>query len=152
MLRSVYDVKDTGTQMNKLDYPIALAVFFMFSYYDVIMWQYTIFPYDISLQWNNYHIFTFGFLVPSVIILMGIAARSYVIPLYSYTLIFNGAGDLMYYILLGQSPVKYMIWTNQSAFIVYGKIAATMAFVIGIDFMIRYRSRKAIIKSQEAST
>ena len=141
--------------MNRLaliDYTVAFAAFLMFAYYDVIMWQYTIFPYNISLQWNNYHVFTYDFLVPGILILMGISARSYVIPLYAYTLIMNGAGDLMYYIMLGQSPVKYMIWTNQSAFIVYGKIAATMAFVIGIDFMIRYRSRKAIIKSQEAST
>ena len=84
--------------MNRLaliDYIVAFAAFLMFAYYDVIMWQYTIFPYNISLQWNNYHVFTYGFLVPGILILMGISARSYVIPLYAYTLIMNGAGDLM---------------------------------------------------------
>ena len=70
---------------------------------------------------------------------MGISARSYVIPLYAYTLIMNGAGDLMYYIMLGEPVSLYMTWTRQSAFIVYGKIGITMAFVIGIDFLIRYR-------------
>ena len=122
-----------------LDYIIAAAAFLMFTYYDVIMWQYTIFPYNILLQWNNYHLFTFGFLVPGILILMGISARSYVIPLYAYTLIMNGAGDLMYYIMLGEPVSLYMTWTHQSAFIVYGKIGITMAFVIGIDFLIRYR-------------
>ena len=121
------------------DYVVAIAAFLMFAYYDVIMWQYTIFPYNISLQWNNYHIFTYGFLVPGILILMGISARSYVIPLYAYTLIMNGAGDLMYYIMLGEPVSLYMKWTHQSAFIVYGKIGVTMAFVIGIDFLIRYR-------------
>ena len=128
--------------MNKhdwIDYVIAAAAFLMFAYYDVIMWQDTIFPYNILLQWNNYHLFTFGFLVPSVLILMGIAARSYVIPLYAYTLIMNGAGDLVYYVMLGQSVSLYMTWTNQAALVVYGKIVITMAFVIGIDFLIRYR-------------
>ena len=128
--------------MNRLvwiDYVIAAAAFLMLAYYDVIMWQYTIFPYNISLQWNNYHIFTYGFLVPGILILMGISARSYVIPLYAYTLIMNGAGDLMYYIMLGEPISLYMTWTHQSAFIVYGKIGITMAFVIGIDFLIRYR-------------
>ena len=128
--------------MNKhdwIDYTVAIAAFLMFAYYDVIMWQDTIFPYNILLQWNNYHLFTFGFLVPSVLILMGIAARSYVIPLYAYTLIMNGAGDLMYYIMLGQSVSLYMTWTNQTALVVYGKIAITLIFVIGIDSLIRYR-------------
>ena len=128
--------------MNKhdwIDYVIAAAAFLMFTYYDVIMWQDTIFPYSILLQWNNYHLFTFGFLVPSVLILMGIAARSYVIPLYAYTLIMNGAGDLMYYVMLGQPVSLYMTWTNQTALVVYGKIAITLSFVIGIDFLIRYR-------------
>jgi hypothetical protein len=131
-----------GLEMNKhdlIDYIVAFAAFLMFAYYDVIMWQYTIFPYNILLQWNNYHLFTFGFLVPSVLILMGIAARSYVIPLYAYTLIMNGAGDLMYYVMLGQPVSLYMTWTNQTALVVYGKIVITMAFVIGIDFLIRYR-------------
>ena len=32
-----------------------------------------------------------------------------------------------------------MTWTNQTAFTVYGKIAISLAFVIGIDFLIRYR-------------
>ena len=122
-----------------LDYIIAAAAFLMFTYYDVIMWQYTIFPYNISLQWNNYHLFTYGFLVPGILVLMGIAARSYVIPLYAYTLIMNGAGDLMYYVMLGQSVSLYMVWTNQTALIVYGKIAISLAFVIGIDFLIRHR-------------
>ena len=122
-----------------IDYIIAIAAFLMFTYYDVVMWQYTIFPYDITLQWNNYHLFTYGFLVPSILILIGIAARSYVIPLYAYTLIMNGAGDLMYYIMLGQSVSLYMTWTNQTALVVYGKIVITMAFVIGIDFLIRHR-------------
>ena len=128
--------------MNKhdwIDYIVAIAAFLTFAYYDVIMWQYTIFPYNILLQWNNYHLFTFGFLVPSVLILMGIAARSYVIPLYAYTLIMNGAGDLIYYVMLGQSVSLYMTWTNQTALVVYGKIAITLSFVIGIDFLIRYR-------------
>ena len=128
--------------MNRLaliDYIVAFAAFLMFAYYDVIMWQYTIFPYNISLQWNNYHLFTFGFLVPGILILMGISARSYVIPLYAYTLIMNGAGDLMYYIMLREPVSLYMTWTHQSAFVVYGKIGITMAFVIGIDFLIRYR-------------
>ena len=128
--------------MNRLaliDYIVASAAFLMFAYYDVIMWQYTIFPYNISLQWNNYHIFTYGFLVPGILILMGISARSYVIPLYAYTLIMNGAGDLMYYIMLREPVSLYMTWTHQSAFVVYGKIGITMAFVIGIDFLIRYR-------------
>ena len=128
--------------MNRLaliDYIVAFAAFLMFAYYDVIMWQYTIFPYNISLQWNNYHVFTYGFLVPGVLILMGIAARSYVIPLYAYTLIMNGVGDLMYYIMLREPVSLYMTWTHQSAFVVYGKIGITMAFVIGIDFLIRYR-------------
>ena len=128
--------------MNKhdlIDYIVAFAAFLMFAYYDVIMWQDTIFPYNILLQWNNYHLFTFGFLVPSALILMGIAARSYVIPLYAYTLIMNGAGDLMYYIMLREPVSLYMTWTHQSAFVVYGKIGITMAFVIGIDFLIRYR-------------
>ena len=128
--------------MNRLDwlnYIIAAVAFLMFTYYDVIMWQYTIFPYDISLQWNNYHLFTFGFLVPGILVLMGIAARSYVIPLYAYTLIMNGAEDLMYYIMLGQPVSSYMAWTNQTALVVYGKIAITLAFVICMDFLIRYR-------------
>ena len=128
--------------MNKhdwIDYIVAIAAFLMFTYYDVIMWQDTIFPYNILLQWNNYHLFTFGFLVPSVLILMGIAARSYVIPLYAYTLIMNGAGDLMYYVMLGQPVSLYMTWTNQTALVVYGKIVITSGFVIGIDFLIRYR-------------
>ena len=128
-------------RLDWLDYSIAAAAFLMFTYYDVVMWQYTIFPYNISLQWNNYHLFTYGFLVPSVLILMGTAARSYVIPLYAYTLIMNGAGDLMYYIMLGQSVSLYMTWTNQTALVVYGKIVITMAFVIGIDFLIRHRRR-----------
>lgn len=127
-----------------LDYIIAVAAFLMFVYYDVIMWQYTIFPYNITLQWNNYHIFTYGFLVPSVLVLMGIEARSYVIPLYAYTLTMNGAGDLMYYVMLGQNPLQYMIWTNQSAFIVLGKIAITMASVIWLDLMIRSRRKKRL--------
>ena len=67
-----------------IDYIIAIAAFLMFTYYDVVMWQYTIFPYDITLQWNNYHLFTYGFLVPGILILMGIAARSYIIPLYFF--------------------------------------------------------------------
>ena len=128
--------------MNKhdlIDYIVAFAAFLMFAYYDVIMWQYTIFPYNISLQWNNYHVFTYGFLVPGILILMGIAARSYVIPLYAYTLIMNGAGDLMYYVMLGQPVSLYMTWTNQTALVVYGKIVITLIFVIGIDFLIRYR-------------
>ena len=70
-------------RLDWLDYIIAAAVFLMFTYYDVIMWQYTIFPYNISLQWNNYHLFTYGFLVPGILILMGVAARSYIIPLLS---------------------------------------------------------------------
>lgn len=126
-------------RLDWLDYSIAAAVFLMFTYYDVVMWQYTIFPYNISLQWNNYHLFTYGFLVPGILVLMGIAARSYVIPLYAYTLIMNGAGDLMYYVMLGQSVSLYMVWTNQTALIVYGKIAISLAFVIGIDFLIRHR-------------
>ena len=124
-----------------LDYIIAAAAFLMFTYYDVIMWQYTIFPYSITLQWNNYHLFTYGFLVPGILMLMGIAARSYVIPLYAYTLIMNGSGDLMYYVMLGQPVSLYMSWTNQIALVVYGKIVITMAFVIGIDFLIRHRRR-----------
>ena len=122
-----------------LDYIIAAAAFLMFTYYDVIMWQYTIFPYSITLQWNNYHLFTYGLLVPGILMLMGIAARSYVIPLYAYTLIMNGAGDLVYFIMLGQPVSLYMTWTNQTAFTVYGKIAISLAFVIGIDFLIRHR-------------
>ena len=128
-------------RLDWLDYSIAAAAFLLFTYYDVVMWQYTIFPYNISLQWNNYHLFTYGFLVPGILILMGVAARSYVIPLYAYTLIMNGAGDLMYYIMLGQSVSLYMTWTNQTALVVYGKIVITMAFVIGIDFLIRYRKK-----------
>ena len=96
-------------------------------------------PFSIFLLWNNYHVFTYGFLVPGILILTGIAARSYVIPLYAYTLIMNGAGDLMYYIMLGQPVSLYMTWTDQAALVVYGKIVITMAFVIGIDFLIRYR-------------
>ena len=126
-------------RLDWLDYSIAAAAFLMFTYYDVVMWQYTIFPYNISLQWNNYHLFTYGFLVPGILVLMGIAARSYVIPLYAYTLIMNGAGDLMYYVMLGQSVSLYMVWTNQTALIVYVKIAISLAFVIGIDFLIRHR-------------
>jgi hypothetical protein len=122
-----------------LDYIIAAAAFLMFAYYDVMMWQYTIFPYSITLQWNNYHLFTYGLLVPGILILMGIAARSYVIPLYAYVLIMDGAGDLMYYVMLGQPVSLYMEWTNQTALIVYGKIAISLAFVIGIDFLIRHR-------------
>ena len=122
-----------------LDYIIAAAAFLMFAYYDVMMWQYTIFPYSITLQWNNYHLFTYGLLVPGILILMGIAARSYVIPLYAYVLIMDGAGDLMYYVMLGQPVSLYMSWTNQTALIVYGKIAISLAFVIGIDFLIRHR-------------
>lgn len=128
-----------------LDYAIAIAAFLMFVYYDVIMWQYTIFPYNITLQWNNYHLFTYGFLIPAILVLMGISARSYVIPLYAYTLTMNGAGDLMYYVMLGQSPMQYMIWTNQSAFVVFGKIAITMAFVIGIDIMVKKRRKMALL-------
>ena len=135
-----------------IDYIIAIAAFLMFTYYDVVMWQYTIFPYDITLQWNNYHLFTYGFLVPSILILIGIAARSYVIPLYAYTLIMNGAGDLMYYIMLGEPVSLYMTWTHQSAFIVYGKIAITMAFVIGIDLMIRYRNHHRMAKPMEVAS
>ena len=133
--------------MNKhdwSDYTVAIAAFLMFAYYDVIMWQYTIFPYNISLQWNNYHVFTYGFLVPGILILMGIAARSYVIPLYAYTLIMNGAGDLMYYVMLGQPVSLYMSWTNQIALVVYGKIAISLAFVIGIDFLVRYRRHLSV--------
>ena len=48
-------------RLDWLDYIIAAAAFLMFTYYDVVMWQYTIFPYNISLQWNNYHLFTYGF-------------------------------------------------------------------------------------------
>ena len=127
---------------NWIDYGIAAAAFLMFTYYDVIMWQYTIFPYDITLQWSNYHLFTYGFLVPGILILMGIAARSYVIPLYAYTLVMDGAGDLVYFIMLGQPASGYMTWTDQSALAVYGKIVITMAFVIGIDLMIRYRNHR----------
>jgi hypothetical protein len=105
------------------------------------MWNYTIYPFSISLQWTNYHVFTFGFLVPVVLVLMGIASRSYVIPLYTYTMIFNGSEDLMYYIMLGQPVSNYMAWTGFSPFVVYSKIALTMAFVIGIDLMIRYKTR-----------
>ena len=126
-------------RLDWLDYIIAAAAFLMFTYYDVVMWQYTIFPYNISLQWNNYHLFTYGFLVPGILVLMGIAARSYVIPLYAYTLIMNGAGDLVYFIMLGQPASGYMTWTGQSALAVYGKIAISLAFVIGIDFLIRHR-------------
>ena len=126
-------------RLDWLDYSIAAAVFLMFTYYDVVMWQYTIFPYNISLQWNHYYLYTYGFLVPGILVLMGIAASSYVIPLYAYTLIMNGAGDLMYYVMLGQSVSLYMVWTNQTALIVYGKIAISLAFVIGIDFLIRHR-------------
>lgn len=122
-----------------IDYIIAIAAFLMFSYYDVIMWQYTIYPYNITLQWNNYHLFTFGFLIPTILVLMGIASRSYVIPLYTLTLVFNGAEDLMYYAMLEQPITQYMKWSNQTDLAVYGKIAITMAFVIGIDFLIRYR-------------
>ena len=133
-----------------IDYIIAIAAFLMFTYYDVVMWQYTIFPYDITLQWNNYHLFTYGFLVPSILILIGISARSYVIPLYAYTLIMNGAGDLMYYIMLGEPVSLYMTWTHQSAFIVYGKIGITMAFVIGIDFLFRYRMHAKALHQEVA--
>ena len=135
-----------------LDYIIAAAAFLMFAYYDVMMWQYTIFPYSITLQWNNYHLFTYGLLVPGILILMGIAARSYVIPLYAYTLIMNGTGDLMYYIMLGEPVSLYMTWTHQSTFIVYGKIGITMAFVIGIDLMIRYRNHHRMAKPQEVAS
>ena len=62
-------------RLDWLDYIIAAGAFLMFAYYDVIMWQYTIFPYNITLQWNNYHLFTYGFLVPGILVLMGIAAR-----------------------------------------------------------------------------
>ena len=113
----------------------------MFAYYDVIMWQDTIFPYNILLQWNNYHLFTYGFLVPGILVLMGLAARSYVIPLYAYTLIMNGAGDLVYFIMLGQPASGYMTWTGQSALTVYGKIAILLAFVVGMDVLIRYRKK-----------
>ena len=43
-------------RLDWLDYSIAAAAFLMFTYYDVVMWQYTILPYNISLQWNNYHL------------------------------------------------------------------------------------------------
>ena len=135
-----------------LDYSIAAAAFLMFTYYDVIMWQYTIFPYNISLQWNNYHLFTYGFLVPGILILMGVAARSYIIPLYTYTFIMSGAGDLVYFIMLGQPASGYMTWTGQSPLVVYGKIAITMAFVIGIDLMIRYRNHHRMAKPMEVAS
>jgi hypothetical protein len=135
-----------------IDYIIAIAAFLMFTYYDVVMWQYTIFPYNISLQWNNYHLFTYGFLVPGILILMGIAARSYIIPLYAYTFIMNGAGDLVYFIMLGQPASGYMTWTGQSALVVYGKIAITMAFVMGIDLMIRYRNHHRMAKPMEVTS
>ena len=135
-----------------IDYIIAVAAFLMFTYYDVIMWQYTIFPYNISLQWNNYHLFTYGFLVPGILILMGVAARSYIIPLYTYTFIMNGAGDLVYFIMLGQPASGYMTWTGQSPLVVYGKIAITMAFVIGIDLMIRYRNHHRMAKPMEVAS
>ena len=135
-----------------IDYIIAIAAFLMFTYYDVVMWQYTIFPYDITLQWNNYHLFTYGFLVPGILILMGIAARSYVIPLYAYVLIMDGAGDLVYFIMLGQPASGYMTWTGQSPLVVYGKIAITMAFVIGIDLMIRYRNHHRMAKPMEVAS
>ena len=135
-----------------IDYIIAVAAFLMFTYYDVVMWQYTIFPYDITLQWNNYHLFTYGFLVPGILILMGIAARSYIIPLYAYTFIMNGAGDLVYFIMLGQPASGYMTWTGQSPLAVYGKIAITMAFVIGIDILIRYRKKlNTVVTKREVS-
>ena len=134
-------------RLDWLDYSIAAAAFLMLTYYDVIMWQYTIFPYNITLQWNNYHLFTYGFLDPGILMLMGIAARSYVIPLYAYVLIMDGAGDLMYYVMLGQPVSLYMEWTDQTALIVYGKIAISLAFVIGIDFLIRYRRHLNVRKA-----
>ena len=49
--------------------------------------------------------------------------------------------------MLGQPASGYMTWTGQSALAVCGKIAISLAFVIGIDFLIRYRRHLNVRKA-----
>lgn len=131
---------------NWEDYVTAVALLVIFTIYDILMWHYTIKPFYIALQWNNYHLFTFVYLIPAVLILMGISARSYVIPLYAYVMIMNGMEDILYYVFQGRNPVAYLQWSYQSLPTVAFKIAGSLLFVMFIDFVVRYGYRRLKIK------
>lgn len=126
---------------NLDDYVTAVALLVIFTIYDILMWHYTIKPFYIALQWNNYHLFSFEYLIPAVLILMGISVRSYVIPLYTYVMIMNGMEDILYYVFQGRNPVAYLQWSYQSLSLVVFKIAGSLLIIIFMDLMVRHWHR-----------
>ena len=126
---------------NWEDYVTAVALLIIFTIYDILMWHYTIKSFYIPLQWNNYHLFTFEYLIPAVLVVVGVFGRSYVIPLYSYVMIMNGMEDILYYVFQGRNPIAYLQWSYQSLSLVVFKIAGSLLVIIFMDLMVRHWHR-----------